>query len=384
VLEEEPGRSEAVVALSELYEQTGRDEELAELLSTQIQAARDRGDTQAELTFLVRLAEVYESRLGDRQKAVETYRNVLDRDPQHHDALESLARLHETEGDFAEAARTTERLLELAAGDAKIALSSKLADLYGKLGDSDSASRALERGLEADERNPELRTRLQKLYESMSAWERLANHLAKDADFAESVDDKVKLLGMAAAIHSQKRSDHGAAAELLDKASQLKPDDRDLLLQLCDEYSASGRGKAAAEVLEKIVESYGGKRTKELGEIHRRLANAYLADGETQRALDELDKAFRIEPGNVQVLKRLGEVAIQLGDMKKAQQMFRALLLQKLDENSPITKAEVFLRLGEVHEKIDEKPKAIQMYERAVQADDKLEEAKQRLAALKG
>jgi hypothetical protein len=56
--------------------------------------------------------------------------------------------------------------------------------------------------------------------------------------------------------------------------------------------------------------------------------------------------------------------------MKQAQQMFRALLLQKLDESSPITKAGVFMRLGEVHEKLDEKSKAIQMYERAFQADD--------------
>jgi tetratricopeptide (TPR) repeat protein len=308
---------------------------------------------------------------------------VLERDPQHRGALEALARLQETQGDFAEAARTIERLLELSSGEEKLALSSKLADLYGKLGDNENAARALERGLEADERNAEIRARLQKLYESTSAWDRLASHLARDADFIEDVDAKVKLLVKAAGIQSGKRSDHAAAAELLDKASQLRPDDRELLLQLCDEYSASGRGKAAAEVLEKIVESYGGKRTKELGEIHRRLANAYLADGETQRALDELDKAFRIEPGNINVLKRLGEVAIDVGDMKKAQQMFRALLLQKLDESSPITKAEVFMRLGEVHEKLDEKSKAIQMYERAVQADDTLEQAKIRLVALK-
>jgi len=36
-----------------------------------------------------------------------------------------------------------------------------------------------------------------------------------------------------------------------------------------------------------------------------------------------------------------------------------------------------------VHEKLDEKSRAIQMYERAVQADDSLELAKARLAALK-
>jgi tetratricopeptide (TPR) repeat protein len=137
-------------------------------------------------------------------------------------------------------------------------------------------------------------------------------------------------------------------------------------------------------VLQRIVDSFGTKRTKELGEIHRRLAAAYLADGAVQRALEELDKAFRIEPGNINVLTLLGDVAMQVGDHKKAQQMYRALLLQKLDDvNGPIKKSMVFFRLGQVHEQLDEKPKAIQMYERAVQTDG-LADAKARLAALKG
>jgi tetratricopeptide (TPR) repeat protein len=114
------------------------------------------------------------------------------------------------------------------------------------------------------------------------------------------------------------------------------------------------------------------------------LAAAYLADGEVQSALSELDRAFRIEPGNVQVLTLLGDVAMRVGDHKKAQQMYRALLLQKLDDaTGPIKKSMVFFRLGQVHEQLDEKPKAMQMYERAVQTDG-LEEAKARLAALKG
>jgi len=234
-----------------------------------------------------------------------------------------------------------------------------------------------------DERSVELRSRLRSLYEAMKAWEKLAALLVRDADFASSPEESVALLRKAAAIHAEQRGDHGSAADALDRASKLRPDDRELLLALCDEYSASGRGKAAQDVLLKIVDSYGSKRPKELGEIHRRLAKAYLADGENQKAMDELDKAFRIEPGNVNVLTLLGQVALDIGDYKKAQQMFRALLLQKLDESGPLKKSEVFLRLGEVHEKVGEAPKAIQMYERAIQTDG-LQAAKDRLAALKG
>ena len=79
---------------------------------------------------------------------------------------------------------------------------------------------------------------------------------------------------------------------------------------------------------------------------------------------------------------RQGEVALKAQDYKKAQQMYRALLLQKLDESGPIKKSLVFLRLGEIHEAMGEKPKAMQMYERAVQTDG-LEDAKNKLRALK-
>src|SRR5690606_28369450 len=131
------------------------------------------------------------------------------------------------------------------------------------------------------------------------SWEQLAKLAAREAELEADVDKKVALLREAAQIHGARRGDHLAEAELLSEASELKPDDRDLLLQLCDSYSASGRAKDAINALQRIVESYGARRSKELADIHKRLATAYLAEGQTQQALDELDKAFRIEPGNV-------------------------------------------------------------------------------------
>ncbi len=381
VLDDEPGRSDAVVALSELYEKTKRDEDLAELLSSQISGARERGDVAAELSFQVRLGEVYDSRLGDREKAIDTYRAVLVRDARHPGALEALARLLQSENRLPEAADVLDQLLSATTGAEAVKRSLELADVQQKLGSQDNAVLALERGLAQDERSEELRARLRSSYEAVKSWEKLAALLTRDADFAATPEESVALLRKAAKIHAEQRADHGAAADTLDRASKLRPDDRELLLALCDEYSASGRGKAAADVLVKIIESYGTKRPKELGEIHRRLAKAYLADGENQKAMEELDKAFRIEPGNVNVLMLLGQVAMDIGDFKKAQQMFRALLLQKLDE-AVLKKSDVFLRLGEIHEKIGEAPKAIQMYERAIQTDGS-PVAKDKLAALK-
>ena len=177
---------------------------------------------------------------------------------------------------------------------------------------------------------------------------------------------------------------HQAAAELLEQASKATPDDRELLVALCDAYQAAGRSSDAAGVLQKLVASFGGKRAKELAPIHQKLSRAYLASGDRTKALAELDSAFKIDPGSVSILKDLGTLALEVEDLEKAQRTFRALLLQKLDASSPIAKAEVFYYLGEISRRQGDKPKAIQMLERALESDAQLAPARELLASLKG
>ncbi len=382
VLEEDPAHTEAVVALSELFEKAGRNEELADLLEREVEAARQRGDVAAEVRLLGRLAVVFDQKLSDRDKAIEAYGQVLAREPNDRSALDALVRLRLAGNETAEAATLLERLVAGLSGSEAVTRGVELASLHRKLGAGEQAASALERALTVEPSNVEVRKALQAQHEANGSWDKVAALLVQDADAAATDKERVQLLCKAARLHSTKRGDHGAAADLLARASHLTPDDRELLLELCDEYSASGRGNDAVAVLERVVESFAGKRTKELADIHRRLATAYLSQDNREKALDELNKAFRIEPGNLHVLKQLGEVALETGDLKKAQQMFLALRLQKLEGDSPISKGEVLLRLGQVHQKLGEDAKAKQMYERALQADDKLEEAKKGLAEL--
>jgi tetratricopeptide (TPR) repeat protein len=393
VLDEDQGNEKATLLLSQLLEKTGRDQELAELLSSQIELAQSQGALDKELAFRVRLGEVYETRLNDIPKAIETYKEVIAKAATHKGALLSLARLHEQRGEKADAAKVLETVLDGASGEEAVKTALRLADLYGALKQEEDVRRVLERGLKADAAAPEIRKRLLTLYEKQKAWAELADLIKGDAEAAKEAPQKVLLYRKAADIHAQKRSDPGAAADLLVKASELAPNDRELLLSLCDAYSASGRGKQAAEVLQKIVDSYGGRRSKELATIHHRLAKAFLAEGEKDKALEQLDIAFKIDPGSIAVLRDLGVLSLELsgsGDdaakkahLDRAQKTFRALLLQKLDDNSPITKGEVFYYLGEISHREGDDKKAIQMLERALDANKELASAKELLAKLK-
>jgi len=336
----------------------------------------------AAVKLLVRLGSVYETKLAEPERAVDTFRRVIDLDPRHRPSIEALARLYRQADRLEEAAEVLERLLEASEPSELVRRAEELAELYVKLEQGENACRALERVLDSGQATPELLARLEGLYQQQGNWSRLAELLVKQADSATSSDEKAKLLSRAASLYAERLDESRTAAALLQRATELRPEDRGLLLQLCDVLNASGRSREAAETLQRIVDSYGGRRSKELGEIHRRLAAAYRAQGNNADALRELDQAFRIEPGNVAVLKELGELAFELEDLKKAQQMYRALLLQRLDGESPISKAEVFYSLGRVHDALGEKPKARQMLERALQTDATLEQAKRLLADL--
>ncbi|HTV24521.1 MAG TPA: tetratricopeptide repeat protein [Polyangiaceae bacterium] len=381
VLDEEPGHADAVLALSRLYEKNGRDEDLAELLSQQIDAAQGRGDAAAAVKLLGRLGEVYENRLKEPERAIDTYRRVLDIEP-HRPSMEALVRLYRKAERWEDAADVLERLLDTSDPVELARRAQDLAELYERLDNGEKACQALERVLESGHAGPNIVQRLQKLYEKNGNYARLAELVVKEADSASGAEEKAKLLSRAATLYVERLDDSRTAATLLQRATELRPDDRVLLLQLCDVLNASGRSREAAEALQRIVDSYGGRRSKELGEIHRRLAAAYRAQGNNADAFKELDQAFRIEPGNVSILKELGELAFELDDLKKAQQMYRALLLQRLEGQTPITKAEVFYALGRVHDRMGEKPKARQMLERALQTDSNLEAAKRMLATL--
>ena len=115
------------------------------------------------------------------------------------------------------------------------------------------------------------------------------------------------------------------------------------------------------------------------------MALAYLSLGEPNQGKEELEKAIRIEPGNVRVIAMLADVCIQINDAKRAQQLYSSLIIQipKLGPDSPISKAEIYAHRGEASRLLGEKQKAISDFERALQADPTMESVKAKLAELK-
>jgi tetratricopeptide (TPR) repeat protein len=417
ILDEDPDHDEAVKLLGSIFEKQNQHAELADLQSNQVERARVRGDTALELSRMVELGEILELRVKDARRALETYDQILERDPRHRGALEAVARLAEQRATWDKAERALASLLETDSGAQAVETALRLANARKELGNDEGVEDALKRALVAEPSSTDVRDRLGQLYDRTKKWSELAELLASNADVIAAahgsnesvveaaapvgrgstppggsvpppvsphVAEQVKLLRRAAEIHLKERSSPADAVPVLERVTQLVPGDRELLLLLCDAYAASQRDREAASVLEKIIASFGNKRTKELAVYHHRLGRALSTLGDKAGSLAQLDMAFKIDPGSVEVLRDLGVLALETNDLDRAQKTFRALLLQRLDAQSGITKGEVFYYLGEISMKQGDKAKAVQMLERAVENEPNLARAKAMLSDLKG
>ncbi|MCC7539593.1 MAG: tetratricopeptide repeat protein, partial [Deltaproteobacteria bacterium] len=386
ILAEDSRNALAADELERLYAVAKRWSDLTELLEQRAGDAASIGDLDGELSALVRLGEVYQTRLNDDARAVEIYERVLSRQPKHPSALAAVARLHEKAGDWAKAAEALDTALGLAKpGKDGAALALRLAEIQsGKLKDAAASEATLYKALDLDPTASEPAVILMERYERAGEHAKLAKILSFEEERTEAPDAKVALLRRIAALAADKLDDPARAADALERATKLAPDNREVLLPLCDLYIRAGRQADAVPVLQKIIASYGGRRAKELATYHHRLGQALEGMGDQAAALEQYDAAFRIDLTSVPVLRDLGRLKYKAGDVDGAQKAFRALLLQKFDASSGISKADVYFYLGDMSSKSGDKAKAISMLERSIAEDKEHANARALLRELKG
>jgi tetratricopeptide (TPR) repeat protein len=404
VLEENPDHEEAAYILSVIYEKTGQYADLANLQAKLVERARLHGDRDAELDRMVRQGQILDERMGDGAAALAVYDEVLEKNATHHAALEAVARLAESSKNWVKAEAALSKLVELATGSARVALALRLATARAELGHDYGVEQALRDALSEEPTNREVRSRLEELCTRTKKWASVAELLIGDADILRDenpgfeslahsgepppayVTEQVNLLRRAAEICQRELGAVEASIPLLERATVLTGPtnkDRALLLMLCDAYTVTKNERAIASVLERIIASFGSRRTKELSLYHHRLGRSLASLGDKDAALTQFDMAFRIDPGSVDVLRDLGMLALETGDLERAQKTFRALLLQRLDPERGITKGEVFYYLAVISMKQGDKTKSVQMLERAIENEPTLDRAKAMLADLK-
>jgi tetratricopeptide (TPR) repeat protein len=316
VLMEEPTHADAIALLADVYQATGNEEGLTELLLREIEAARERKDVPAVVSLSLRLGErLLQTQPGE---ARDIYRNALAVAPDSPELLRALANLLSPEEDARERAVLLERLLERAdSAEEAGQLALEVGALWGSLGEEERVRKALELGVARGPGGGPVFERLCDFYRERRAWNRLAGLLIDEVERRPNEADKAALLKEAADLQKTNLGRPREAAEMLRRARALAPWDGQLLGDLVATLDELGERALAAEEVSQALEAVepGPNRAALL----RLRAELRERNGEPEAAVTDLEEAFKADPAEVgpslrEALHRWRARAAETGD----------------------------------------------------------------------
>ncbi len=292
VIDEEPDHSEAGALLTELYERSGYDEDLVELLHRQIDVARDNEDRAVIATASLKLGGLLEK--VERVDAMEIYRGALEWVPQDRPIVQAMLRLHTEGDDPRELTELHERLLATEEGEAASKLARQVFVEWQTAGDEDGMRRALEAGYKGNPEDGSIRMELETWYRDREEHAGLASFLASEA--ARLVDDAETsraLLLEAAGIQRDVLGNPAGAVEVLRQAYAASGA-MAILRELVQSLEAAGDVAGAVAEVAGALEARGEDDAPDasLVELLRMRAGLSLSRDDVGAAVDDLESAL--------------------------------------------------------------------------------------------
>ncbi|HMI91035.1 MAG TPA: hypothetical protein VK509_06705, partial [Polyangiales bacterium] len=285
----EPDNDEAQRGLKRLLERSERWDELAVLMEADIARA---GEGEPKVTMLRRLLVVHREKRGDLEASADVLRRVLQLRPDDRGTREALLETWLELERYPEAAL----LIEQKARDAstkpqRLALLQQLAALYrDRMQDNDRAFATYERVLELSPSDAEALDQMASLDQSSGNLERLLATLDRQARRLDG-PAAAAIVARMAEIAQQQLGDVERASDLLQRASELAPEDPQYVQALCALYEQGERYADLVELLREraLVERSANARV----ELYRRIAHVYATqlndeDGAHEAWLDVL------------------------------------------------------------------------------------------------
>jgi len=256
VVSQERGHAEAAEALSELYANEERWHDLERLIRERIAAT---ADSTRQARDRVRLANVLWHHIGDAKSAREQLETACELDPDNVAAMETLADLHLGQQDGTLAIRAVDNAIRAmdARGDVEgeARLHARVGAIWEELGDENSASARYQRAME------------------------LVPELGSAVSGAARVAERKGSYEAAATLWKQ----------LIEAGGHPTVVNAEYTCELARCLLGSGDTETAIPMLERVAEL---GRPSTVAEAHTLLADVYIAQGDPERASEELGTAI--------------------------------------------------------------------------------------------
>jgi golgin subfamily B member 1 len=305
ILEIDQSDVEALDALGALYQLAERWDDFLEILEAKSQLASDHAE---QVRLKLQAGEILDEKLGQLDRAIETYRDTLDLDPRNAMAIERLEVIFEKKEDWQALLEVLLRRLEAAGEAGRVAVLMKLADLSAKeLQRVEDAVDYYHQILTLQPGCLEAFDRMEVLLRSTGRWYDLVEILRKHADaFAAEGNEasQVAKLVAAAQVWNDELDNSDSSAEILEEILRQDPKNASALNGLARIYEKTEQWDRCSEILLKVASL--NPSPKERAELEFRLGRVQLAQkGDEESAVGHFKRAIDLDPDHEEAAKSL-------------------------------------------------------------------------------
>lgn len=367
-LRQDPTSAQARTALARLYRKTEKWNALLDLMKEDIERLPE-SDVAGRVAKLHDVVEIYRDRLRLDVMVINTYNAILKIDPDNQRAGDELAAKFRALGRWNDLIAVLTRKSEapdVPDGD-RVKLLREIADLWSeRFGNFANAIRPLERILELAPAEAESLTKLKEIYTKRRQWRALIDVLGREASVLPVAEKRAKQAEMAR-LAAERLGDSRLAIEIYNTVlAEAGPDHPETLTALAGLYEREKRYVALAEILHRQRAVLQGKEAitllEKLGQVYAdRIGSPAAAATAWQEILD-------IEPTHGKALRTLRELYAAAGDFTGLEKLFA-----RLGQEDELVEA----LLG-IADRLDDKAKRLPLVERAAQhAQQRAEVAKE-------
>jgi tetratricopeptide (TPR) repeat protein len=367
VLEVDPSVVAAYEALERCYR---RLKQWPELISTCERHISEVADVSVKAELHEQIARVYADELGDLDRAIDSYQNIVDLDDTRLPALEALARLHERQGDTARSIDVMIRIADLTAdGAQRVDMYYRIGKaLDEKLSDRVQARERFEMALDLDPKHLPTLTALRTIATEDADWDNVARYLDSEQTYTDSPRAKARLLVELGKVQDQMLGDRAAAINAYERAIASDRECEDAALPLVEEYVTAERWEDAAPLAEMLVKKSKGREKSEQHSLYRSLGRIQEARRNFQEALKAYQSAHQLDVTDPETVRGLASVTFELGDWPSALTNYQKVLTG-LGEGDIDERTSVYHRLGRIKQAQGQSKQAINNFEKALSLD---------------
>ncbi len=318
----------ARTALARLYRKTEKWNALLDLMKEEIERIPE-SDTAARVAKLHEVVEIYRDKLKLDVMVINTYNAILKIDPDNRRATDELANKFRTLARWndliAVLTRKSEAPSTEGVSDAeRVQLLREIADLWAeRFGNFANAIRPLERILELSPGDDDALARLKEIYTKRRQWRALIDVLGREASVLPDDERRLKQ-GEMAKLAAERLGDTRLAIEIYNGVlADAGHDHPETLASLAALYDREKRWLALAEILHRQVVS---AKNKEAITLYEKLGQIYAERLQSpQAAATAWQEILEIEPGHAKALRTLRELYATAGDFTGLEKLYARL-----------------------------------------------------------